>query len=125
MMNRENLSKSLVAASPQKGQCGFPQRCQGLNPGQGLNPQFLDELIGKTLKRDLDEEDYFFPTDLSKQSIEPRAYQFKMPWGVPVRYHDFAEYAERSSRNCSNSTFPTWTLTSTRRTTWMAPTTRR
>ena len=96
MMNRENLSKSLVAARPlKKGSVVSLNDVKALSPGQGLNPQFLDELIGKTLKRDLDEEDYFFPTDLSKQSIEPRAYQFKMPWGVPVRYHDFAEYAER------------------------------
>ena len=24
--------------------------------------------------------------------VEPKSYKFNRPWGVPVRYHDFAEY---------------------------------
>jgi sugar phosphate isomerase/epimerase len=29
--------------------------------------------------------------------VEPRAYSFQRPWGVPVRYHDFAEYDSKIS----------------------------
>ena len=48
-------------------------------------------------QRDMAEEDFFFPTDLTDKRVEPRAYTFRRPWGVPVRYHDLAEYANRIS----------------------------
>ena len=63
-----------------------------LSPGQGLSPQKLDLLIGKKLKRDIIEEDFFFESDINENKVTPRNYNFKRPWGVPVRYHDFKEY---------------------------------
>lgn len=96
MINRENLSKSLVAACPlKKGHVLRPEDIRVLSPGQGLSPQNYDQLVGITLQRDMKSEDFFFASDLSKNRIEPRAYQFKRPWGVPVRYHDFQDYHSR------------------------------
>ena len=93
MINRENLAKSLVASSDlPNGTVIKPQHLKVRSPGQGISPQKFDELVGKTLKRDMAEEDYFYPSDLSDEVIEVRNYNFDRPWGVPVRYHDFANY---------------------------------
>src|SRR3546814_6295584 len=65
------------------------------SPGQGLSPQNYEKLLGRTLQHDMRQEDFFYPSDLQDERIEPRAYRFSRPWGVPVRYHDFKEYAGR------------------------------
>ncbi|MBI5329724.1 MAG: N-acetylneuraminate synthase family protein [Betaproteobacteria bacterium] len=96
MINRENLGKSLVAARPlAKGVRLGPDHIKVRSPGQGLSPQRYEELLGRTLQHDMGEEDFFYPSDLRDDRIEPRAYRFTRPWGVPVRYHDFREYAAR------------------------------
>ena len=96
MINRENLGKSLVAARPlKKGTVVLAEHVDVKSPGQGLSPLQLESLLGKTLTRDLDTEDFFFPSDLGTQTIQPKQYQFKHPWGIPVRYHDFEEYRSR------------------------------
>jgi sialic acid synthase SpsE/sugar phosphate isomerase/epimerase len=96
MINRENLGKSLVAAKNlSKGTVISAEHVQVRSPGQGLTPQRYDQLLGRTLQHDLSEEDFFYPSDLKEERIEPRAYVFRRPWGVPVRYHDFQEYANR------------------------------
>lgn len=96
MINRENLGKSLVAAKAlSKGTVIRSEHVQVRSPGQGLSPQRYDQLLGRTLQHDLAEEDFFYPSDLQDERIEPRAYKFQRPWGVPVRYHDFKEYAGR------------------------------
>lgn len=93
MINRENLGKSLVAASAlKKGTIIKLEHMQVRSPGQGLSPQNYEKLIGRTLHRDLNAEDFFYPSDLKDARIKPRPYSFKRPWGVPVRYHDFQEY---------------------------------
>ena len=96
MINRENLGKSLVAASTlSKGTILDATHIKVLSPGQGLSPQKYELLLGKTLKRDMQVEDFFFSSDLKDLRIEPRKYKFKRPWGIPVRYHDFKEYNSR------------------------------
>jgi len=96
MINRENLGKSLVAArSLSKGTVLTAQDIKVCSPGQGLSPQKYDQLVGRELNRDMDEEDFFFDSDISDLIAAPRAYGFSRPWGVPVRYHDFAEYMAR------------------------------
>ncbi len=93
MINRENLAKSLIAASDLvKGTIIEPHHLKVLSPGQGLSAQKYEELLGRTVQRDMLEEDYFYPSDLQDSRIEPKSYNFNRPWGVPVRYHDFAEY---------------------------------
>jgi sialic acid synthase SpsE/sugar phosphate isomerase/epimerase len=96
MINRENLGKSLVASrSLEIGTIIQPEHVQVRSPGQGLSPQLYDKLLGRTLKRSLEFEDFFFPSDLNDQRVEPESYKFSRPWGVPVRYHDFVQYAKR------------------------------
>lgn len=97
MINREILGKSLVACkSLSKGTVITAQHIKVRSPGQGLSPQRYEELLGRTLQRNMVEEDFFYLSDLKKDArIEPRPYNFSRPWGVPVRYHDFGEYAAR------------------------------
>ncbi len=96
MINRENLAKSLVAAAPlRRGTIVTAQHVKVRSPGQGLSPQSYARLLGRTLRRDMEEEDFFFPSDLTDERVEPRRYSFSRPWGVPVRYHDFQEYRSR------------------------------
>lgn len=96
MINRENLAKSLVAATAlSKGTILAAQHVKVRSPGQGLSPQHYEQLLGRTLQHDLNEEDFFYPSDLKDERIEPGSYSFPRPWGVPVRYHDFQEYSQR------------------------------
>lgn len=93
MINRENLAKSLVAATKlSKGMVLEPKHLKVLSPGQGLSAQYYEGLLGRAVQRNMQEEDYFYLSDLNEKRVEPRDYQFKRPWGVPVRYHDFLEY---------------------------------
>jgi N-acetylneuraminate synthase len=96
MINRENLGKSLVAATDlDEGTVIGPEHVQVRSPGQGLSPQRYEQLLGRTLRHRMNAEDFFYPSDLTDERIEPRNYAFRRPWGVPVRYHDFREYYER------------------------------
>lgn len=96
MINRENLGKSLVAACAlPKGTVIEKKHLKTRSPGQGLSPQLHERLLGRTLRRDMSEEDFFYRSDLNDERIEPRPYSFTRPWGVPVRYHDFRAYHER------------------------------
>ena len=96
MINRENLGKSLVAAKKlQKGEVISARDVKVRSPGQGLSPQKYPHLLGRTIQRNLNEEDFFYASDLQSERVEPRAYSFHRPWGVPVRYHDFQTYRQR------------------------------
>ena len=49
------------------------------------------------LKRNMDIEDFFYESYLDDAIIEPKKYGFKMNWGVPVRYHDYKDFIDRSN----------------------------
>ena len=98
MINRENLSKSLVASHDiKKGNIISEQDVKVMSPGLGLSPQKYNDLIGRKTKKDFLKEDFFFPSDLKETIIKPKDYKFSRPWGVPVRYHDFMKYEEKIS----------------------------
>lgn len=93
MINRENLSKSLVASGPiLKGTIIDKSHISIKSPGQGISPQKYTSLIGRELNRDMDTEDFFYDSDINSKFVSARDYKFSRPWGVPVRYHDFQEY---------------------------------
>jgi sialic acid synthase SpsE/sugar phosphate isomerase/epimerase len=93
MINKENLAKSIVASKNlTKGNVIQANDLKIKSPGQGLPPRFFDQLIGKVLQRDIEEEDFFYETDLNEILIEPKNYKFKHKWGIPVRFHDFSKY---------------------------------
>lgn len=98
MMNREFLAKSLIASkSILKGQIITTDDLEVRSPGKGLAPYRRNELIGQTARRDMKEGDFFFPADLEEDFINPRPYEFKRPFGIPVRYHDFKQILGKSN----------------------------
>ncbi len=100
MINRENLGKSLVASTGlKKGTEISDEHILVRSPGQGLSPQFKSKLIGKVAQRDIKKEDYFYLSDIEEKTISAKDYDYKRPWGVPVRYHDFDEYNSRIKPN--------------------------
>ena len=65
LINRENLGKSLVASRGLKvGEVVAEDDILIKSPGQGLSPQRYKDLIGITLKRDIEREGFFFNSDL-------------------------------------------------------------
>lgn len=100
LINRETLAKSLVASrSIAKGELIQSEMVEIKSPGQGLQPMYIDELLGKYAKRNMLQGDFFYESDLQSEIIEAREYKFKRPFGIPVRYHDFGKLATKSNFN--------------------------
>jgi sialic acid synthase SpsE len=96
LLNRENLAKSVIARHTIKVGHVFSEECfRVASPGQGLAPYRLPELIGKTAQRPIAQGDFLYESDLTGQTVVKRDYNFPLKWGVPVRYHDFADFAQR------------------------------
>ncbi len=64
------------------------------SPGRGLQPNYLNALVGKRAKHDFNRYDFFYPSDIEEEEVVKRSYKFNRPWGIPVRYHDFKEIIE-------------------------------
>lgn len=91
-MNRENLAKSIVSATDiEAGDEITSQMLAVRSPGKGLQPNKINDLIGRKAKRSMKAGDFFFPEDLSDKTIQRRAYNFNRPFGLPVRFHDFKD----------------------------------
>lgn len=89
LMNRETLAKSVVArVAIRAGDTISADMLDVMSPGNGLQPNRLQELIGRRSRRPLAPGDVFFPSDLRDAGASPRSYRFERAWGVPVRYHD-------------------------------------
>ncbi len=89
-MNRSNLAKSVVATKDiAVGDRISEQMLDVKSPGRGLQPNRKKELIGRIARRSIKVGDAFYATDLLTNSLRPRAYHFKRPWGIPVRFTDF------------------------------------
>ncbi|MBS1905456.1 MAG: N-acetylneuraminate synthase family protein [Actinobacteria bacterium] len=97
-MNRVTLAKSLVAARPlASGAVITAEDVMVKSPGRGLQPNALPQLLGRTLKRDMAEGEFFFDGDLRDAAPEGRPFTFRRPWGLPVRYHDAAALLKQSN----------------------------
>lgn len=91
MMNRINLAKSLVAARRiEVGETIDAAAVDIKSPGRGLQPNSFDALVGRTARRAMDAGEFFYATDLTDAVAGGRDYSFRRPWGLPVRYHDYA-----------------------------------
>ena len=98
MINRESLAKSLIVnRSIRKGELITRDMIEVRSPGQGLQPCYKDELVGKHARRDMDAGEYFFDSDLGREIIEPRNYSFNRPFGIPVRFHDYEKLSSKSN----------------------------
>jgi sialic acid synthase SpsE/sugar phosphate isomerase/epimerase len=90
IINRSTLAKSLMSSRRiEIGETITEDVIIIRSPGRGLQPDRLNELLGRKTKRIIEPFGFFFASDLSDESHEPRSYHFRRPWGVPVRYHDF------------------------------------
>lgn len=97
-MNRVTLAKSLVAARPlMAGTVLTDDDVTVKSPGRGLQPNALPKLLGRTLTHDMAEGDFFFDGDLKDATPTGRPFTFRRPWGLPVRYHDYAALMEQSN----------------------------
>lgn len=93
LINRENLGKSIVASRTlKKGQIITENDIKIVSPGQGLSPQGIHQLLGKKLNRDLNFEDFFYESDIIGKTSYKKDFNFKLKWGIPVRYHDFKKF---------------------------------
>lgn len=96
LLNRENLAKSVIATRTIKPGEVLSSDCfRVASPGQGLAPYRLPELIGKTAQRKLAQGDFLFDSDITRLDAGKRQYSFPVKWGIPVRYHDFADFSRR------------------------------
>mgnify|MGYP001280637612 CR=1 FL=1 len=98
LLNRESLSKSLIASvNIEEGQMIENQMIDIKSPGQGLQPIYINELVGRFAKRNLKPGDYFYESDLEDKKIDARNYNFSRPFGIPVRYHDYDALSKKSN----------------------------
>lgn len=98
LLNRETLAKSIVAKT--KIFCGDILTREMLDfksPGEGLQPMYVDQLLGKKAKRDFINGDCFYESDLLEAEVKPRSYKFRRPFGIPVRYHDYEKLVQKSN----------------------------
>lgn len=95
MINRENLAKSVVAKIDiAEGTKISPAMLDIRTPGQGLQPNRIEELVGTACCRTMSAGDYFFESDIDGGFTKKEVYSFDRPVGVPVRYHDFEAITE-------------------------------
>ena len=95
LMNREVLAKSLYARIDIPKGAKITREVIGVkSPGQGLQPNNLDNLVGRVASRQVKSGEFFYQSDL-ENLVEKRVdYWFKRPFGIPVRYHDFERMTE-------------------------------
>ena len=90
----ETTSKLLAIKKIKKGEHISRDMIVIKSPGNGLQPNKINEIIGKKAIRDIPKGDFFFNTDLNAKPIIKRDYSFDRPFGVPVRYHDFDKISD-------------------------------
>lgn len=90
MMNREVLAKSLYAAVDIAPGTEITEAMVIVkSPGQGLQPNRRNELVGRPAPRAITAGTPFFPADLDDSRVSARPFHFNRPWGIPVRWHDW------------------------------------
>jgi N-acetylneuraminate synthase len=95
-LNRLALGKSCVAAlSLTPGTTLTRAHIQVRSPGTGLPPYRAQDLIGRTITRQVSEGEPFVEEDLVGWSTHHVKFGFSRPWGVPVRFHDYETLLER------------------------------
>lgn len=95
LMNREILAKSLVAKGDIKAGTTLTEaHIRIISPGKGLQPNRLNDLIGRSVQRHMADGDTFFESDITGDTGRKSRYTFARPYGIPVRYHDYAALIE-------------------------------
>lgn len=100
MMNRANLAKSLVAARHiVVGETISRDAIVVKSPGRGLQPDRMEDLVGRVSRRDIGQGEFFYATDATDAVPSGRHYSFRRPWGLPVRYHDAVKLTTENDIN--------------------------
>lgn len=99
-LNRQVLRKSLVASQDLlRGTVLTRDMIKAKGPGKGLSPQRIDELVGTTLDRDMQAEDWFTDGDLQGNSrVLIQTSRLKRPWGLKARFHDLDDIVAKQPR---------------------------
>ena len=98
LINRENLAKSLIINRDlDKGIKIERSMIEVKSPGQGLQPNRIDELVGKISNRIFKKGDVFFESDITAINLKKNGYEFKRPFGIPVRFHDFDKLVKNTN----------------------------
>lgn len=98
LMNRNTLAKSLVAKKEIKiGNKITKEMIEVKSPGKGLQPNRIDELIGKKANRNFEIGEFFYESDLHESRILKKKFDFKRPWGNAVRFHDYKKLNSESN----------------------------
>ena len=99
-MNRESLAKSMVAGCDIKiGDVISENMIKIKGPGKGLQPNRRPDLVNTVARRKIMSGDFFYPMDLGEGTVIPKNYNFKRPWGLPARYHDFNLLRKKTNIN--------------------------
>ncbi len=97
LINRENLSKSIYANQDIKeGETFTKESFMIKSPGQGLNPQYLNKIIGYKAIRDIKKGKALFNSDLGGLIRAKKEYKFNRTWALPVRFHDINSLMENT-----------------------------
>jgi N-acetylneuraminate synthase len=97
LINRENLSKSIYAKSDiQRGETFTKNMFEIKSPGSGLNPQYLNKIIGYKAIRDIKKGKALFKSDLGGLVRVKKTYSFNRTWALPVRFHDINSLMENT-----------------------------
>lgn len=94
--NKLSLSKSLVASQDLlAGTLLSATDFSAKTPAKGISPLELENLIGKTLNKDLKKDDYFYLQDIENHKSEiKRDYEINKHWGIVGRLNDFRDYID-------------------------------
>lgn len=96
-LNRLSLAKSLVAAADlPAGHVLTDSDLDVRSPGRGLQPNARRRVVGRRISRAIPAGDFVYETDVSEVD-GPRHFHFDRPWGLPVRFHDYAELLSKSN----------------------------
>ena len=89
MINRENLSKSLLYNRDlYKGDILKKTDFIAKSPGSGIQPSYIGQAIGKKLLRDVRSGDQLQWQHINETPELKTKFSFDSKWGFPVRYHD-------------------------------------
>ena len=92
-INRENLSKSIVARKKiLKNEIFNLDHFSYKSPGDGISPKHIKKIIGKKVKEDIEKNQKIPISYLNKELKLNIHKNFDYHWGVPVRFHDFISF---------------------------------
>lgn len=95
MINRENLSKSLVSTRYiSRGEKISEADITVVSPGRGLSPLNYNQLVGTIAKRSIQVGAFFEDVDVIDHDAQLKTdYEISGNWGIPVRYHDYLHFS--------------------------------